>query len=60
MIRKYEFQFPRERFARIARQGYAERLVTYDPGINKTFLCTTHQDYWAGEMASLKNPARSR
>jgi alpha-L-fucosidase len=54
------FQFPWERFTRIAKQGYAERLVTYNPGIHKTFLYTTHQDYWAGEMANLKNPARSR
>ena len=54
------FQFPWERFTRIAKQGYAKRLVTYNAGINKTFLYTTHQDYWAGEMSGLKNPARSR
>ena len=54
------FQFPWERFTRIAKQGYAERLVTYNPGINKTFLYTTHQDYWAGEMSDLKTPAHGR
>jgi hypothetical protein len=35
-------------------------LVTYNPGINETFLYTTHQDYWAGEMSGLQIPARSR
>jgi hypothetical protein len=25
-----------------------------------TFLYTTHQDYWAGELVDLKSPARSR
>ena len=44
----------------LAKQGFVDRLVTYNPGINKTFLYTTHQDYWAGEMSNLKSPAKSR
>lgn len=54
------FQFPWERFTRIAKQGYAERLVTYNAGIGQTFLYTAHQDFWAGEMVNLKTPAKSR
>ena len=52
--------FPWEKFTVAAKQGYPQRLVTYNAGINKTFLYTTHQDYWAGEMVNLKTPATSR
>jgi hypothetical protein len=36
------------------------RLVTYNPGVAKTFLYTTDQDYWSGELVNLKSPAQSR
>ena len=54
------FQFPWERFPVAAKPGYPARLVTYNAGVAKTFLYTTHQDYWAGEMVNLKTPATSR
>ena len=54
------FQFPWERFTVAAKTGYADRLVTYNAGVNETFLYTTHQDYWAGELVSLANPAHTR
>jgi len=54
------FQFPWERFTVAAKTGYPARLVTYNPGVAKTFLYTTHQDYWAGELVNLKTPAPSR
>lgn len=54
------FDFPWEQFTVAAKAGYPARLVTYNPGIAKTFLYTTHQDYWAGEMVNLKTPATSR
>jgi hypothetical protein len=34
--------------------------VTYNAGVNKTYLYTTHQDYWAGEMVNLDTPAKGR
>ena len=52
------FRFPWERFTVAAKRGFADRLVTYNPGVAQTFLYTTHQDYWAGEMVNLKTPAR--
>ena len=54
------FQFPWERFTVAAKLGCPDRLVTYNAGVNQTFLYTTHQDYWAGEMVNLKTPAKSR
>jgi len=54
------FQFPWERFTVVAKSGFPQRLVTYNAGINLTYLYTTHQDYWAGELTNLKTPARSR
>jgi alpha-L-fucosidase len=54
------FQFPWERFTVAAKAGYPARLVTYNAGVAKTFLYTTHQDYWAGELVNLKTPAPSR
>ena len=34
--------------------------MTYNPGVAQTFLYTSHQDYWSGELVNLKIPARSR
>lgn len=54
------FQFPWERFTVAAKTGYSARLVTYNPGVAKTFLYTTHQDYWSGELVNLKTPPTGR
>jgi alpha-L-fucosidase len=54
------FQFPWQRFTVAAKLGYASRLVTYNAGINETFLYTTHQDYWAGELIDLQHPPQGR
>lgn len=54
------FQFPWEKFTAAAKQGHADRLVTYNAGVDKTFLYTTHQDYWAGETNDLNHPAKKR
>jgi len=54
------FQFPWEKFTVAAKLGCPDRLVTYNAGVNQTFLYTTHQDYWAGEMVNLDTPAKSR
>jgi hypothetical protein len=48
------YQFPWEKLTKASKQGYSDRLVTYNPGLNESFLLTDHQDYWAGEMDSLK------
>lgn len=48
------FQFPWEQMTAAAKTGYKDRLVTYNAGVNKTFLYTDHQDYWAGELVNLK------
>ena len=54
------FQFPWERFTGVAKTGFPERLVTYNAGVNQTYLYTTHQDYWAGELVDLGHPPKSR
>ena len=54
------FQFPWDEFTVAAKAGYPARLVTYNAGVNQTFLYTTHQDYWAGELVDLDTPAKSR
>ena len=54
------FQFPWERYTAAAKTGNPSRLVTYNAGVNYTYLYTTHQDYWAGEMNDLNNPPTSR
>ena len=54
------FRFPWERFTMMAKRGHPSRLVTYNAGINKTYLYTTHQDYWAGEMVDLDHPPTAR
>ena len=56
------WRFPWEKMTIAAKAGYADRLVTYNAGINQTFLYTDHQDYWAGEILRLppKTPPTSR
>jgi len=54
------FQFPWERFTVAAKIGHPARLVTYNAGVAETFLYTTHQDYWAGELVNLESPATER
>jgi alpha-L-fucosidase len=54
------FQFPWERFTVAAKRGFPGRLVTYNAGVAETFLYTTHQDYWAGELVNLNTPATNR
>jgi hypothetical protein len=54
------FQFPWERFTSAAKTGDPARLVTYNAGVNETFLYTTHQDYWAGELVDLEHPPTAR
>ena len=54
------FQFPWGRFTVAAKTGHPARLVTYNAGVHQTFLYTTHQDYWAGELVNLDTPAKSR
>ncbi len=34
--------------------------MTYNAGVNQSFLYTTHQDYWAGELVDLKRPPKGR
>jgi len=47
-------------FTAVAKRGYPRRLVTYNAGVNQTYMYTTHQDYWAGEMVNLNTPAMGR
>ena len=54
------FRFPWERLTVAAKAGFPGRLVTYNAGVDETYLYSTHQDYWAGEMNDLKHPAGSR
>ena len=54
------FQFPWDKFTVATKLGFPGRLVTYNPGVAQTFLYTTHQDYWSGELVNIKAPARSR
>ena len=54
------FQFPWEKFTVAAKRGNVDRLVTYNAGVDKTFLYTAHQDYWAGETNDLNHPAKKR
>ena len=54
------FQFPWEQFTVAAKVGYPSRLVTYNAGVNETYLYTTHQDYWAGESVDLRHPPQGR
>jgi alpha-L-fucosidase len=54
------FQFPWERLTVAAKTGFPGRLVTYNAGVAQTFLYTTHQDYWAGELVNLKTPPTGR
>jgi len=54
------FRFPWERFTAAAKRGFPDRLVTYNAGVDQTYLYTTHQDYWAGEMNDLEHPPTGR
>jgi len=54
------WRFPWERFTQAAKTGYADRLVAYNAGVDETYLYTTHQDYWAGEMIDLDHPPTRR
>jgi len=54
------FQFPWEKFTEAAKSGHPQRLVTYNAGVARDFLYTTHQDYWAGELVNLNEPPKSR
>jgi hypothetical protein len=54
------FRFPWERLTAAAKTGFPDRLVTYNAGVDETYLYSPHQDYWAGEMNDLKHPARGR
>ena len=54
------FQFPWERFTVAAKLGHPHRLVTYNAGVDQTFLYTNHQDYWAGELVNLEHPPTNR
>jgi len=54
------FQFPWEQMTAAAKAGHPGRLVTYNAGIGETFLYTTHQDYWAGELTDLSTPPVGR
>ena len=54
------FQFPWERWAKAAKTGFPQRLVTFNSGIAEPFLYTPHQDYWSGEMVDLDDPPTSR
>ena len=54
------YQFPWESFTEAAKAGFPQRLVTYNAGVDETFLYTTHQDYWAGELSGLVAPPASQ
>jgi hypothetical protein len=44
---------PWERMTAAAKAGCADRLVCYNPGIERQTLYTGYQDYWAGEVNQL-------
>jgi hypothetical protein len=55
------FKVPWHRFTRAAKAGYPARLVTYNAAWSKTYMYTSHQDYWAGEIRNLEeDPPSSR
>lgn len=54
------FQFPWEDMAAAAKTGNPNRLVTFNAGVDQTFLYTDHQDYWAGETNDLNHPPTGR
>lgn len=48
--------FPETPFAAVtaaAKAGHRDRLVCYNPAVEKTGLVTPYQDYWAGEICRL-------
>ena len=44
---------PWERFTAAAKAGFPDRLVCYNPGIERHQVYTECQDYWAGELCRL-------
>lgn len=54
-----DWQFPWEAYTAVAKRGNPERLVTYNAGVNQTFLYSHHQDYWAGELVDLDHPPQA-
>lgn len=44
---------PWERFTMAAKEGFAERLVTYNSGVANMQAYTDFQDFWAGELSGL-------
>jgi len=44
---------PWAELTRAAKAGFADRLVCYNPGIERHQLYTEHQDFWAGEVCRL-------
>ena len=44
---------PWERLTEAAKAGFADRLITYNSGIDNFTLYTECQDYWAGEVVRL-------
>lgn len=44
---------PWERMSAAAKAGFPDRLITYNPGVEKHTLYTPYQDYWAGEVNGL-------
>jgi hypothetical protein len=54
------FQFPWKAWTQAAKTGFTDRLVTYNAGVMRDYLYTSHQDYWAGEMADLDHPPTGR
>jgi hypothetical protein len=55
------YKVPWHRFTRAAKAGYPQRLVAYNGAWSKTYMYTTHQDYWAGELRNLEeDPPKSR
>jgi hypothetical protein len=44
---------PWERLTRAAKAGHPDRLICYNPGIERHHLYTPCQDYWAGEVCRL-------
>jgi len=52
------FQFPWERVTVAAKVGNPARLVTYNAGVNETFLYTTHQDYCGRGVGQPRHPCQ--
>lgn len=56
-----DFKVPWHRFTRAAKAGYRARLVTYNAAWSKSYMYTSDQDYWAGEIRNFEeDPPGSR